>query len=155
MTTKTRTKHPGITKITYRSGEVRYRLIITVGKRPDNREIQECHTFRTTTGALKKQAEIRDARDKGKFVKRDSVTFDVLCQRWPQLGPKRVQDLNRTDIEKVIKKARAAEPLPQHDRAHVGGCSAGARLRDQLQPALRQRGRERQASPEAAQHRSR
>jgi len=155
MTTKTRTKHPGITKITYRSGEVRYRLIITVGKRPDNREIQECHTFRTTTGALKKQAEIRDARDKGKFVKRDSVTFDVLCQRWPQLGPKRVQDLNSTDIEKVIKKARAAEPLPQHDRAHVGGCSAGARLRDQLQPALRQRGRERQASPEAAQHRSR
>ena len=155
MTTKTRTKHPGITKITYRSGEVRYRLIITVGKRPDNREIQECHTFRTTTGALKKQAEILDARDKGKFVKRDSVTFDVLCQRWPQLGPKRVQDLNRTDIEKVIKKARAAEPLPQHDRAHVGGCSAGARLRDQLQPALRQRGRERQASPEAAQHRSR
>ena len=178
MTTKTRTKHPGITKITYRSGEVRYRLIITVGKRPDNREIQECHTFRTTTGALKKQAEIRDARDKGKFVKRDSVTFDVLCQRWldsrhdvrevtvmgyrswlmavrEQLGPKRVQDLTRTDIEKVIKKARAAEPLPQHDRAHVGGCSAGARLRDQLQPALRQRGRERQASPEAAQHRSR
>ena len=155
MTTKTRTKHPGITKITYRSGEVRYRLIITVGKRPDNREIQECHTFRTMTEALKKQAEIRDARDKGKFVKRDSVTFDVLCQRWPQLGPKRVQDLNRTDIEKVIKKARAAEPLPQHDRAHVGGCSAGARLRDQLQPALRQRGRERQASPEAAQHRSR
>jgi hypothetical protein len=155
MTTKTRTKHPGITKITYTSGEVRYRLIITVGKRPDNREIQECHTFRTTTGALKKQAEIRDARDKGKFVKRDSVTFDVLCQRWPQLGPKRVQDLSRTDIEKVIKKARAAEPLPQHDRAHVGGCSAGARLRDQLQPALRQRGRERQASPEAAQHRSR
>jgi hypothetical protein len=48
--------------------------MITVGKRPDNREIQECHTFRTMTETLKKQAEIRDARDKGRFVKRDSVT---------------------------------------------------------------------------------
>jgi integrase len=135
MTTKARTKHPGITKITYTNGDIRYRLIIMVGKRPDNREIQECHTFRTMTEALKKQAEIRDARDKGKFVKRDSVTLDVLCQRWldsrhdvrevtvmgyrswlmavrEQLGPKRVQDLSRTDIEKVIKK------LEQENRSH-------------------------------------
>jgi hypothetical protein len=178
MTTKARTKHQGITKITYTSGDTRYRLIITVGKRPDNREIQECHTFRTMTEALKKQAEIRDARDKGKFVKRDSVTFDVLCQRWldsrhdvrevtvmgyrswlmavrEQLGPKRVQDLTRTDIEKVIKR------LEQQNRSHstivhtLRCYSASPRLRDQLQPALRQRRGIGQASPEAAQHCSR
>jgi site-specific recombinase XerC len=78
---------------------------------------------------------VRDARHKGKFIKRDSVTFDVLCQRWldsrhdvrevtvmgyrswlmavrEQLGPKRVQDLTRTDIEKVIKR------LEQQNRSH-------------------------------------
>jgi hypothetical protein len=45
--TKTNTKYPGITKITYESGESKYRLIITVGKRPGtvNKWIQECHTF--------------------------------------------------------------------------------------------------------------
>jgi hypothetical protein len=60
--TKTKTKHPGITKITRVSDDVVYRLIITVGKRPDGREIQECHTRRTMKEALAKQAEIRDAK---------------------------------------------------------------------------------------------
>ena len=63
------------------------------------------------------------------------MTFDVLCQRWldsrqdvrevtvmgyrswlmavrEQVGPKRVQDLTRTDIEKVIKR------LEQQNRSH-------------------------------------
>lgn len=134
MTTKTKTRHPGITKITRVSGDVRYRLIITVGKRPGPnpgtwREIQECHTFRTMGEALKKQAEIRDARKRGTLVKRDSVTFDELAQRWldsrhdvrevsregyehhlkaarDQLGQEKVQDLNRTDIKNVIKSLR-------------------------------------------------
>jgi hypothetical protein len=34
-------------------------LIITVGKRSDGREIQQCHTFRTMTEARAKQNEIR------------------------------------------------------------------------------------------------
>ncbi len=54
MTTKERTKYPGIFKITNVAGEVKYRLIIVVGKRPDGRWIQECHTFRTTTEARAK-----------------------------------------------------------------------------------------------------
>jgi Phage integrase, N-terminal SAM-like domain len=132
MITKTKTKHPGITKITRVNGEVRYRLIITVGKRSDGREIQECHTFRTMGEALGKQAEIRDARKRGALVKRDSVTFDELAQRWldsrhdvrevtrlgygyvlkavrDQLGREKVQDLTRTDIENVIKQLEQRE----------------------------------------------
>jgi hypothetical protein len=102
-------------------------LIITVGKRSDGREIQQCHTFRTMTEARAKQNEIKAARDRGTLVKRDNVTFDDLAQRWldsrhdirevtrlgygyvlkavrEQLGQEKVQDLSRADIEAVIRK---------------------------------------------------
>jgi hypothetical protein len=75
VTTKTPTKHPGITRITRKDDSVRYRLIITVGKRPDGREIQECYTFPTMREAIAKQAEIRDARKRKALVKRDNVTL--------------------------------------------------------------------------------
>jgi integrase len=132
VTTKTKTRHPGITKITTASGETKYRLIIVVGKVPGTKPIkyiQECHTFRTMGEALKKQAEIRDARKRGALVKRENVTFDELCKRWlnsrhdvrevsregyehhlkavrDQLGQEKVQDLSRADIENVIKSLR-------------------------------------------------
>jgi integrase len=83
--TKTRTKYPGISKITTVTGETKYRLIIVVGKVPGTkpiRYIQECHTFGTMKEALNKQAEIRDARKRRVLVKRENVTFDDLCQRW-------------------------------------------------------------------------
>jgi hypothetical protein len=53
--TKTRTKYPGISKITTVTGETKYRLIIVVGKVPGTkpiRYIQECHTFGTMKEAL-------------------------------------------------------------------------------------------------------
>jgi hypothetical protein len=135
VTTKAKTKHPGITKITRVNGEIRCRLIISIGKRPDGREVQECHTTRTLADALKKQAEIRDARDKGKFVKRTDTTFEELCKRWldsrhdvrevtvmgyrswlkaprEQIGQKRLQDLTRADVDNVIRK------LEQQKRSH-------------------------------------
>jgi integrase len=100
-----------------------------VGKVPGTKPtkyIQECHTFRTMGKAIKKQAEIRDARKRGALVKRDNVTLDELCKRWlnsrhdvreitrlgyesrlkpvqEQLGQEKVQDLTRTDIENVIE----------------------------------------------------
>jgi site-specific recombinase XerC len=124
--TKTKTKYPGITKITTAGGDIKYRLIIAVGKRPDGKWIQECYTFPNLTQARKKQTEIKAARDRGTLVKRDSVTFDELCQRWLDsrhdvrevtrlgyeqnlkaaralLGQIKAQDLNRTDLEKLIK----------------------------------------------------
>jgi site-specific recombinase XerC len=125
--TKTKTRYTGITKITYESGEVKYRLIVAVGRRPGTTDkwIQECYTFRTMTEARAKQNEIKNARDKGTLVRRDNVSFSELCQRWldsrhdvrevtklgyeyalkaprEQLGQARVQDLDRSHIEKVI-----------------------------------------------------
>jgi hypothetical protein len=120
--TKAKTKYPGITKITTASGDIKYRLIVAVGKRPDGRRVQECYTFPNLTAARKKQTEIKGSRDRGTLVKRDSVTFDELCRRWlasrhdvrevtrlgyeqnlktarKQLGQIKAQDLNRTDIE--------------------------------------------------------
>ena len=126
--TRSQIRYPGITKITHASGDVRYRLIVSVGKRPGTTDkwIQECYPFRTMTEARQKQNEIKNSRDKGTLVKRDNVTFDELCQRWldsrsdvrevtrlgyqswlkavrEQLGQAKVQDLTRTDIENVIK----------------------------------------------------
>jgi hypothetical protein len=80
--TKIKTRHLGITKIIRANGETVYRLIISMGKTADGREMQECHARKTLAETLKLQAEIRDARGKGKFVKRDDVTFDELCRRW-------------------------------------------------------------------------
>jgi hypothetical protein len=129
MITKTKTKYPGITKITRADGTTAYRLIITVGTRVDHlgkrREIQQCHTFGTLTETRAKQAELRDARKRGVLMKRDSITFDVLCERWldsrhdirevsrigyahllkaarAQFGQEKVQDLSRADIENLV-----------------------------------------------------
>jgi site-specific recombinase XerC len=124
--TKSKTKYPGITKISTAAGDIKYRLIIAVGKRPDGRWIQECYTFPNLAAARKKQTEIKASRDRGTLVKRDNVTFDELCQRWldsrhdvrevtrlgyvqwlktarERLGQVKAQDLNRTDIEKLIQ----------------------------------------------------
>jgi site-specific recombinase XerC len=130
--TKTKTKYPGITKITTASGDTKYRLIIAVGKRPDGKWIQECYTFANLTAARKKQTEIKVSRDRGALVKRDSVTFDELCQRWLDsrhdvrevtrqgyvyalkdarklLGQIKAQDLNRADVENLIKHLQGRE----------------------------------------------
>jgi integrase len=127
MITRSKTRYPGITKISYESGEVKYRLIVAVGKRAGTTDkwIQECYTFRTMTEARAKQNEVKAARNKGTLVKRDNVTFDELSRRWldsrndvrevtrlgyaswlkvprTELGEEKVQDLTRTDIENVI-----------------------------------------------------
>jgi integrase len=133
--TKTKTKYPGITKITYGDGSAQYRLIIVVGKRADGRWIQECHTFRTMTEARAKQNEIKAAKNRGTLVKRDNVTFDELAQRWldsrhdvregvtwigyiqilkparAQLGQAKVQDISRGDIENLIRSLHSDRGL--------------------------------------------
>jgi integrase len=130
MTTRAKTSIPGISKITYKNGDTAYRLIIVVGDTVDHlgkkREIQECHTLPTWDAAKDKQAEIRADRKHGTFVKRESLTFDQLCERWLDsrhdvrevtvlgyryalrvarelLGQVKVQDLERADIDRVIK----------------------------------------------------
>jgi hypothetical protein len=57
MITKSKTKFPGITKIATASGDIKYRLIIAVGKRPDGKWIQECYTF----GNLTRRSDPADA----------------------------------------------------------------------------------------------
>jgi integrase len=111
-------------------GETQYRLRITVGTRVDHlgkkREIQECYTFKSLAEARGKHDEIRDAKRRKVHVKRESVTFDELCYRWLDsrhdvrevtvlgyryalkvarelLGQEKVQELDRADVEKVIK----------------------------------------------------
>ena len=89
------------------------------------REIQQCHTFTTLGEARAKQAELRDATKRGVLVKRDSISFDVLCQRWldsrhdiyevsrlgyahllkaarAQFRTEKAQDLGRADIENLV-----------------------------------------------------
>ena len=54
-----------IKKITTKSGEVRYRFIIDVGKRPDGRRDQRCFTFRTIKEARAERSKIIADRSRG------------------------------------------------------------------------------------------
>jgi integrase len=118
-----------IRKITTKSGETRYRFIIDVGKRPDGKRDQRCFTYRTMKEARSARAKILADRDRGTLVKPAKVTFEDLCKRWldsrhdvrevtqlgnkyalkparAQLGQLRVQDVTRSDVEKVIRSIR-------------------------------------------------
>jgi hypothetical protein len=118
-----------IRKIITKSGEVRYRFIIDVGKRPDGKRDQRCFTFPTLREARAERSKIMADRSRGTLVKRTSVTFDDVCQQWldskhdvrevskigygyalkaarAQLGRTRVQDITRSDIESVIRSIR-------------------------------------------------
>ena len=106
-------------------------MIISVGKQGSDREVQECHTLPTLAAAKAKQAEIRSSRHRKTLIRRDNLTFDELCQQWlasrqdvrevtvagyrdglkvvrEQIGRRKVQDVDRGDIENVIRKLVAS-----------------------------------------------
>jgi integrase len=118
-----------VKKVTWKSGETRYRFVIDMGEKPDGRRDQRCFTFKTLKEARTARAKIISDRQAGTLVKRDKTTFDDLCQRWldsrhdvrevthlgyiqilkpvrAQLGRIKVQDLNRSHIERLIKSLR-------------------------------------------------
>jgi integrase len=118
-------KQDPIRKVTWANGEIRYRFIIDVGEKGGKR-IQECHTYKTMTEARAERSKLLADRSRGKLVKRTSITFDELCTRWlasrhdirevsvlgyehrlkevrAKLGRTRVQDIMRSDVEKIIR----------------------------------------------------
>ena len=126
MTTR---KSDPIKRIVTSKGEVRYRFIVDVGRKPDGRRDQRCSTFPTLREARAALAQTKADRSRGTLVKPTKVTFGELCQRWldsrhdirevsqqgytyalkdarAQLGRTRVQDLNRSDIERTIRFLR-------------------------------------------------
>jgi integrase len=124
--TRERTRHPGITKITTDRGVVSYRLIVDVGPSPTRKRNQECWTYRTLKEATDKRAQVLADRKAKTLVKRSDVTFDELCTRWLDskhdvrevtrigyadhlkiarslLGRMKVQDIARSDVERVVR----------------------------------------------------
>ncbi len=122
-------KQDPIKKIKTKSGEIRYRFIIDEGKGPDGKRRQRCYTYNKQGDARAARAKIISDRKDGKLIKRTNTTFDELCQQWldskhdvreisrngysyalktarAQLGRKKVQDLTRADVEKVIRSIR-------------------------------------------------
>jgi integrase len=128
-TTREKTNHPGIWKVTTKSGQTRYRLIIDMGERPTGGRLQKCETFSRLTDAKARQSEIKYSRDKGTLIKPSKIIFDVLAQRWldsrhdvrevtqlgyrqilkpvrAKLGRTKVQDFNRSHIENLIRSLK-------------------------------------------------
>jgi integrase len=128
MSNKTRekTRYPGITKITTEKGAVSYRLIVDVGPSATRKRNQECWTYRTLKEATDKRSQVLADRKANTLVKRSDVTFDQLCERWlaskhdvrevtrigyadhlkiarAQLGRIKVQDIARSDVERVVR----------------------------------------------------
>jgi integrase len=115
-----------IRKITSSSGEVKYRFVIDMGKRPDGGRDQRCFTFTKYQEARAARAKIIAARQSKTLIKPAKTTFDELAQQWldsrhdvrevtrlgyeyilkpvrAELGHLKVQDLSRTHVEKLIK----------------------------------------------------
>jgi site-specific recombinase XerC len=118
-----------IRRIVNSKGEVRYRFIVDVGKKPDGRRDQRCSTFPTLREARAALSQIKADRSRGTLVRPSRITFEELCQRWlasrhdvrevsqqgyayalkdarKALGRTRVQDLARSDIERTIRSLK-------------------------------------------------
>jgi Phage integrase, N-terminal SAM-like domain len=115
-----------IRKITTSTGEIKYRFVIDMGKRPDDGRDQRCFTFTKYQEARAKRASIIAARQSKTLIKPTKTRFDELAQQWldsrhdvrevtrlgyeyvlkpvrTEMGHLKVQDLSRTHIEKLIK----------------------------------------------------
>jgi integrase len=118
-----------IRKITTMAGEIKYRFVIDMGKRPDGGRDQRCFTFTKYQEARAERAKIIAARQSKTLIKPAKATFDELAQQWldsrhdvrevtrlgyeyvlksvrTELGHLKVQDLSRTHIERLIKTLR-------------------------------------------------
>jgi integrase len=76
------TKVPGITRVTYESGTVRYRLVIDMGERPDGRRHQYCETFTKLSDAKATQAKIMSERKAGTLVRPAKITLAEAIDAW-------------------------------------------------------------------------
>ena len=75
-------KQDPIKKITTAAGEIRYRFIIDMGKRPDGRRDQRCFTYTTLTEARAERAKIIADRSRGTLVVPTKVTVREAIQTW-------------------------------------------------------------------------
>jgi integrase len=71
-----------IRKITTKNGEVRYRFIIDVGKRPDGKRDQRCFTNPSLREARAERAKIISDRSRGTLVKRTKITLAQAIDDW-------------------------------------------------------------------------
>jgi hypothetical protein len=79
---KKENRHPGIRRMTTKTGEVKYRLIIDMGERPDGKRDQRCETFNRLTDAKARQAEIKNGRKKGTLVRPSKITVAQAIDGW-------------------------------------------------------------------------
>ena len=144
MTTREKTNHPGIWKVTTGTGQIKYRLIIDMGISPDGKRDQRCETFARLTDAKSRQSEIKNSKDKGILVRPSKITFEEMCQKWlnsrhdvreitrigyeqvlkpvrAQLGTAKVQDLTRSRIEAVIRSLRDDRGLSHRSLVYTLG----------------------------------
>ncbi len=118
-------KQDPIKKITTAAGEIRYRFIIDMGKRPDGRRDQRCFTYTTLTEARAERAKIIADRSRGTLVVPTKVTVKEAIQTWldgkrnirpstlrnyedslrlvsDRLGHIQLQKLNKGQLDKLV-----------------------------------------------------
>lgn len=149
-----RTKTAGITKVTYDSGEVRYRLVVDAGTNPaTGKRDQRCSTHRTLTEARSERSRILADRDRGTLVRQDkTLTVQRAVDDWlatlrdvrpstvsayesallhltDALGYKHVGALTKADLEQLVSNMLSGEAR----RRGKAGEPLGARsVRDTL-----------------------
>ena len=103
----------------------RYRVVLDIGETVDRKRRQVTRTFRTLGEARRFVLDTRAALAAGTFTAPNAATFDAVCDRWlvskrdcrevtllgyksvltsvrARLGPVRVQDIRRADVDGLI-----------------------------------------------------
>ncbi|MQA82936.1 MAG: tyrosine-type recombinase/integrase, partial [Streptosporangiales bacterium] len=113
----------GITKITYESGEVRYRVVVDAGPDPKSgKRRQLTFTRRTLKEAKSRRNETLVERDKGTLVMADkTLTVEQACETWLAGKRKLAPDSRRTYREelKQVTRALGAVPVQSLTKEHV------------------------------------
>jgi hypothetical protein len=101
-----------IRKITTSTGEIKYRFVIDMGKRPDGGRDQRCFTFTKYQEARAKRASIIAARQSKTLIKPTKTRFDELAQQWLD-SRHDVREVTRLGYEYVLKPVRTRDGPPQ------------------------------------------
>jgi len=95
-----------IKRIELKSGQVRYRFTIDVGRKPDGKRDQDTFTFDTLTEAKSEYARIKHQTDRGTFVRTTKVTVDEFLDEWLASATRDVEEATAANYADALRPVR-------------------------------------------------
>ncbi|MFJ8565858.1 tyrosine-type recombinase/integrase [Streptomyces sp. NPDC093514] len=95
-----------ITKLTLKSGAVRYRFVTDGPRKPSGKRCQIRKTFHTKKEAVDELARIRHQSATGSFITPSKVTVDELLDLWLRSAVRGVEQATASNYDSAIRPAR-------------------------------------------------